>query len=400
MNLQTARNDPRVVLARRVVDLGRRYAWEKVARSKAVSVRDIPATPASVTRQWLTAVLCRQISGAEVVDFTVHDGTSGTSTRWGMRVVYNAAGQAAGLPEAVWVKTTAAFSQRLILGAANVIEGEIGFYRDIRPHVELHTPHPYFAEFDPLSWRSIVVIEDIGTTRGATFLSPREELSTADLEDLLADMAVLHGRFWNSPVIDLHPRWLKTPRQHLENISNFIGMRERSEIGLRRGASAVPPALLGRYDDLWRGLERALDLASQGTRTFLHGDSHVGNTFRSADGRTGFTDWQVCVKGHWSYDVAYIMTTALTVENRRRSERELLDFYLERLAAAGGERPSSDEAWLAYRQQLFYPLFAWLLTIGRAAFQPKMQTDETSLALIERTATAIDDLDAFAAVGL
>jgi hypothetical protein len=55
---------------------------------------------------------------------------------------------------------------------------------------------------------------------------------------------------------------------------------------------------------------------------------------------------------------------------------------------------------LAHRQQCFWPYTAWAFTIGRAAYQPKMQPVEICLAIVGRTATAVDDLDAFSAVGL
>lgn len=56
---------------------------------------------------------------------------------------------------------------------------------------------------------------------------------------------------------------------------------------------------------------------------------------------------------------------------------------------------SLSAATLAYRQQSF-----WAYTIGRAIYQPEMQPVDTCLAIVYRTATAIDDLDAFAALGL
>ncbi|HET6153265.1 MAG TPA: hypothetical protein VFE15_09915, partial [Marmoricola sp.] len=59
-----------------------------------------------------------------------------------------------------------------------------------------------------------------------------------------------------------------------------------------------------------------------------------------------------------------------------------------------------DDAWLRYRQAVFYAYSAWSFTIGRAFYQPKMQPDEVSLACINRVAAAIEDLDALGAVGL
>lgn len=398
--MSTTAPTSKVELAKRAAQVAGHVAWEKASRFKAISRSDIPASSQSVTKEWLTAVLCDAHPGAQVVNFSIVNASAGTSTRWGIDVTYNSKGQAAGLPRRVFVKTTTSFPQRLILGAANVIGGEIGFYSSIRPNLEIETPQGYFAGIDEQSWRSVVVLEDIAVTRGAQFSSPTTQVTLENMKDLVGDMASFHGRYWNDPSLEQHPDWLKSPLAHLEQISRFIGMRRRSEIGFQRAAAVQPAALNGRYDDLWTGLERSLDLASRGPQTFLHGDTHVGNTYTTSSGRMGFTDWQVIVRGLWAYDLAYIVTTALTVDDRRTHEHELVRYYLERLAETGVAAPSFDEAWLAYRQQTFYPCFAWLLTIGRSAIQPKMQTDATSLALLERTFTAIVDLESFAAIGL
>jgi aminoglycoside/choline kinase family phosphotransferase len=147
-------------------------------------------------------------------------------------------------------------------------------------------------------------------------------------------------------------------------------------------------------------MRRSMQILSRGPRTYLHGDLHIANTYRTQEGTMGIADWQVGLKGSWAHDVAYLITTALGVEDRRRCERELLDIYLQRLAAAGGGAVSRQAAWMAYRQATFYPYFAWVYTIGRSRLQPSFQPDEISLTMVERIATAIEDLDSLSAVGL
>jgi hypothetical protein len=57
------------------------------------------------------------------------------------------------------------------------------------------------------------------------------------------------------------------------------------------------------------------------------------------------SDWQVVHRGHWAWDVAYTMNAALTVEDRRAWDRELLGYYLECLSDAGGPALSFEAAW-------------------------------------------------------
>jgi|SRR5947209_9638305 len=177
-------------------------------------------------------------------------------------------------------------------------------------------------------------------------------------------------------------------------------MADRTTAGLERARAVVPRGLHARREDLREGMRRSMRVASERPHTYLHGDLHIANTYLTADGKVGVADWHVGLKGSWAFDYAYLMATALEVEERRASEHELLDFYLEQLEAAGGGRLPRQEAWAAYRQATFYPYFAWLYTLGRSRLQPRFQPEEVSLTLIERIAAAIDDLDSFGAIGL
>ncbi|MET0660717.1 MAG: aminoglycoside phosphotransferase family protein, partial [Steroidobacteraceae bacterium] len=97
---------------------------------------------------------------------------------------------------------------------------------------------------------------------------------------------------------------------------------------------------------------------------------------------------------NWSRDLSYTISTALTVEDRRRWERALLDVYAEELRRAGGPALDRDEVWRLYRQQLFTALAWWTVTLTPSPELPDMQPQHTAVEFIRRIATAIDDLDA------
>ena len=67
-----------------------------------------------VTNEWLTAVLCRDAPGAQVVGFSNPDGSSGSTERLALRVSYNDAGQNAGLPTELFTKAGSHVRQRLL----------------------------------------------------------------------------------------------------------------------------------------------------------------------------------------------------------------------------------------------------------------------------------------------
>jgi hypothetical protein len=277
--------------------------------------------------------------------------------------------------------------------------GEPGFYMEVRPTLEIEAPIGYFAAVDSRSWRSIVLIEDVSSTRGARFWRASSAIGRHQMEDLLTGAAAWHGPLWESARL-AQWGWLKSPADQMRVIDSLISLADRTRAGAERARAVIPPALRGRQDDLYAGMRRSMDILSRGPRTYLHGDLHIANTYSTQYGRMGIADWQVGLQGSWAHDYAYLVATSLEVEDRRRFERDLLDFYLERLAAAGGDAPSWEQAWMAYRQATFYPYFAWIYTIGRSRLQPAFQPDEISLRMIERIAATIEDLDSLGAVGL
>jgi hypothetical protein len=380
---------------RRVASVLASGARERLRGVGAVTPDDVPRSPREVTVAWLTAVLCADTPAAHVVSATPRGGSVGTTTREALEIDYDDSGTAAGLPTRLFVKCTTTLSQRLMLGLGGLINGEPGFYTRVRRGLEIEAPAGYFGAVDPRSWRSVVLIEDVASTRGASFCLPSTTITRDRIEDLLANMARWHGALWDSPRLD-EWAWLKTPAEQMRVIDALLAFADRTPAGAERARSV----LRGRTPDLVRAMRRSLQIASRGPRTYLHGDLHVANTYVTRDGTMGVADWQVGLKGSWAHDYAYLLVTALEVEDRRAWERDLLELYLERLAAAGGGAIPRAQAWDAYRRATFYPCFAWLYTIGRSRLQPRFQPDDVSLALLERIAAAIDDLDSLRAVGL
>jgi Phosphotransferase enzyme family len=388
---------PKLQLARKAALVGWHSVEEKIRQPTASTRYDVPISGRHVTTEWLTDVLCRETPGARVVSFHNPGGSSGTSERVALRVDYNAAGQSAGLPTELFTKATSSFGQRMLLGGAEVLEGEAIFYTELRKKSTVQAPHGYWGKVDPITWRSIVVMEDIAATRGATFMQPTTGFTRDQIGDLVDGLARMHGALWGDPAI----KRLKTPVDYLRLTSQFLDIRRRCEVGMERARAVIPPRLLGQADRLYEGTERAMRIATDEMQhTLLHGDAHAGQTYMTSSGGMGLADWQCVQRGGWAFDFAYLVNSSLEPEDRRAWQASLIEDYLAALQVHGGPTITFDEALLAYRQQCFWPYTAWAFTIGRAAYQPKMQPVETCLAIVGRTATAIDDLDAFSAVGL
>jgi Phosphotransferase enzyme family len=385
-------------LAGRAIAVGASTIAEKVRRRPARRIDEVPGAVADITDEWLTGWLCRDVPGAHVTSFTVPAGSTGTSTRAALRVSYNAEGTRAGLPTDLFVKLASSYRQRILLGSADAQRGEVVFFTTLRPKIDMETPVGYGGAADERSWKSAVLMEDVAATKGAIFVEPVHPLERKQVEDLVENLARMHGTMWEHPDLRALP---KTPLDHLRTISAFLDMRKRCSVGMERAKSVVSPGIYGYADRLWEGTRRAIDLATHSLpRTLLHGDAHVGQSYLTADGRMGWTDWQLTMQGGWAYDFAYFVSSACEPDSRKEWERDFLELYLERLTEHGGKPPTTEEAWRTYCQQLFYPWSAWAFTIGRAAYQPHMQPDDYSLAILRRMSHAIIDNDAFSAIGL
>jgi hypothetical protein len=367
---------------------------ERVTNVRPTSLEEVPPSGEALTKEWLTAALCRDVPGAAVVDFDVFGGSDGTSSRRALRVSYNAAGQEGRLPTELFMKSASSFQSRLMLVLGGVTESETIFYRDIRPELDrLRSPRSYYAAFDPRTARSIVLMDDL-SAQGWSFPDPMKDLvSRRDAEDMVDQMAYYHAAFWNDPRLAREFARLPTTELFQQRL-NEIGLEKRARVGIERCRSAMPPALYRRKDEILPATMRSLHLNSTGTPTLLHQDVHQGNWLRDPDGRMGLYDWQAVAKGEWALDFSYAMSVNLPIEDRRAWERELLERYLWRLGEEGvSKHPSFDEAWLRYRQQPFHVVIFALFTIGAGRLQPDMQPKDYMMRCWERIATFVDDHD-------
>jgi aminoglycoside phosphotransferase (APT) family kinase protein len=160
----------------------------------------------------------------------------------------------------------------------------------------------------------------------------------------------------------------------------------------------MPERLFRRRAEIWPATEASVARHEQLPHCLIHCDVHLKNWFVTKDNEMGLSDWQIVSAGHWSRDVVYTMTTALTIEDRRRWEKDLIRFYLDEMESMGVPRISEDDAWLNLRQQLMTALAFWTITLRPAEGMPDMQPERTTHEFLRRLYAAIDDhnaLDSF-----
>lgn len=334
----------------------------------------------------LTAAALSGVMGRKVESVSILDGEAGTSSRARLAVTGK------DVPESVFVKMSAATVATRMLGElARLGETEARFYKQLAPALGDGIPCSFGADFDPLTGRFVIVLEDM-TTSPCEFPDTLHPLSTDQMALLMETFAHLHGTFWGK----LPEKsggggefgWLSVPSKEATNLLTPALMK----MSARKLADRTTiPIESGRF--IWENYQAATHLVDAGTHTVLHGDSHPGNTY-FRDGRAGLLDWQVVRRGHPARDLAYTLVLGLPTADRRVAERDLLDVYCKALSSAGGPDFDRDELWTRYRQAVTYAFVSPLTTAGLGG----MQTEAISLEGLQRAVAAIEDLETVAAL--
>jgi thiamine kinase-like enzyme len=374
-------------------------AKERITNPRPVTLREIPPTPGHLTNEWLTLALCRGIPGAKVLDYELGPRSDGTSSRRTLRVEFDDTGREAGLTEWLFTKSGPGFMTRLVSAAVGLGAIESAFYAQLRPELVIEAPATRHSAYDPVTNRQLLIIDDVSHTRGAHFGNIlTRQLERGQAEQVIDTLAALHAQFWNTALRERFGDWLLDSYEWMARLNITINAPRRIAVGFKRAREVIPPRLYRRSKEVPATLMRSLKINIAGPQTLLHGDVHPGNWYVTGDNRMGLYDWQCVVRGGWARDIAYALSTHLTVENRRVWEQDLVARYCDRLAEAGCQVPKAEEAFLAYRQQMLHAMFMWLVTIGRYSLQPDMQPKDITLESVRRTCQAAEDLDSLAAI--
>jgi aminoglycoside phosphotransferase (APT) family kinase protein len=370
----------------------REYATEVLSNVPPMRAEDLPHSYESITPEWLTAILCRGSPDAKVTSYSLGPPDDGTSNRRRIYITYNAIGKAADLPPTVFCKSSQKLTHRLLQGNIGLMQGEVSFYNQFRPMLDINAPTPIWVRYSPKTYNSIIMLVDL-EAQGAQFCKHDTPITRQRTESQLSLLAELHGRYYGSPAVAQAP--IMTFEQLFKTNDDWLGLMVSCDKGFGAAERVIPERLFRRRGDIWQATLKSAAIHGTLPRTFTHNDVHPRNWYISNDGRMGLADWQTFAKGHWGRDLAYTLSSGLVVEERRLWEKDLIRFYLDRFQAAGGPVVHFEDAWKYYRQHLLSALTWWTVTNAPPANAPSyFQPEDATLAFIGRMTTAIDDLDA------
>ena len=346
----------------------------------------LPQNYQQIDCEWLGAALAEKFPGTTVTRVDFGTIINGTATKVRLLLDYNDTGHAHGLPPTMWYKGGLEAHSG---GAAmqSVYETEARFYHDLAPQLSMTLPDAYAVVFDPDSGQSGILLEDM-LARNARFGHATRPASPRLVASVLTQLARLHGAFWgdsalraNQPLTAGATTLASFLQSYLFEPANWERCRT-----LPRGKFLNDElADLKHMDTMMQTMlaqDRVLGVS------LVHGDAHLGNICILPGEQASFLDWQAVMVGHWAHDVAYFLTAAMTVADRRAHEHELIGHYCRELNAAGGSLTEAI-AWEEYRRHALYA-FCWF------PCNPEWQPEEVAATNAERAITAILDLDTLA----
>jgi hypothetical protein len=366
------------------------YDAEVAANRPALTAADVPLSYDAVTDRWLTAALCASDPDARVLSHRFGTVDDGTTNRRRLTVEYNEWGQASRLTERIFCKASFGVSNRFSLGPVGALEAEVAFYNHVRPYLKIEATEGVFAVVNE-AYNSVIMLKDISDTV-TEFCDHTTTMTRTRAESQMRTLAALHGAGASDPrLLAAHDKF-KSWYDFFHGTKGF-GLDQGAKAGFEAAGGMIPARTHARAPEVWAATERAVARSHERPKTIAHGDVHLKNWYVAGSGEMGLSDWQCTTIGHWGRDVSYTLGTALTVENRRAWERDLIRLYLEELARHGGPVVSFDQAWTIYREQMLPAMAWWTITLNPAPGMPEMQPRPTAVEFVTRLGTAMDDLD-------
>jgi Ecdysteroid kinase-like family len=355
---------------------------------------ELPKNPEDLTPELLTALISRMHPGISVksVDLTEIKGYGeqnvSTSARVKLTVAYGD-GTKASLPTQLVVKMSLDPSVAYCAQLHAIYANEVSFYNRLRPELDIEAPRGLGGYFDPATQRYALVLEDL-SLKSAHFPSVMQDIGLDDVRKVLRTLARLHARYWQSPRFKTDLSWVQTHTQgDVEDLMNgLISDSIAAEIQKEKYKRELVGRMRTSEPELRAGVAALKRHQSTLPQTLLHGDSHIGNTYLTADSG-GLLDWQIMVRGYAMHDVTYFITTALPIELRRKTERELLAFYRDSLQAHGvANPPDMASLWLEYCRA-----GVWGVYIGWMSCPVANYGWEVNIMSLLRVTTAFEDHD-------
>lgn len=265
---------------------------------------------------------------------------------------------------------------------ANAYANEIRFYRDLADTVDIRVPECFAAALG----------------EGGEFTLLLEDLAPAEVGDQIAGCTPEQARAAVLNLVGLHgPRWCDPALWEIDGM--LLPTEEIGELTQLTLAPAVDTfcaaldGLVSPQDAVTLHEAAALSgrwMSGRGERFgLLHMDYRLDNLLFDRDGSVCAVDWQGMAVGLPGRDVAFFLSTGLSIDDRRTHERAIVEEYHEHLTRYVPDF-TVDECWDDYRYGLVQTVF---ITVFGLVYGTRTERgDRMFAAMTERGCAAIRDL--------
>ncbi|CAN5604965.1 phosphotransferase [soil metagenome] len=271
---------------------------------------------------------------------------------------------------------------------AGAYRTEVDFYRHLAPTVAIRVPRCWHASVSEDATDFLLLLDDLAPAEQGDQIAG---CTPAEAEAAAVNLAGLHGPRWCDPtlvdgtlaVVDADQGDLLA--EVLEPMTalftdRFAGRISPEDQEVLERVPAVAGAWLSGRPERFAP---------------VHGDYRLDNLMFAPDGGpVTALDWQTLSLGLPARDLAFLLATGLSVEDRRAHEDDLVAAYHQALLAHGVTGYDVAQCHDDYRFSMFQaPL---IIVLGCAVGTPSERGDEMFLTMTERSCAAIRDLDPFA----
>ena len=326
-------------------------------------------------------------SGARVEEVGAGAGVMGQVMR--CHLDYDEADERA--PASVIVKLPSATAKNRRMGKRLALyRREYDFYRTLASRLPVPTPRLLYGHFEPKSHRFVLVLEDI---RGMAVVDQIAGATPAQAKQAVRTLARLHGAYWNRVHEPLLSGCYDSNNPKLQRVVQVVYLANLVRT-LKYFGNAFSSTTRQLAETIGLGVADHMAALRAGPRTFTHGDYRLDNLFFGDGDEDGVTiiDWQVSGLSCGLYDLGYFLAGNLTIPDRRRIERDVVEEYHEILCRSGATGFPFDECWRSYRQNTLAGLLTSVIVCGGLDLDDDRARRLAEIGL-KRSLAAIEDLD-------
>jgi Phosphotransferase enzyme family len=349
----------------------------------------LPRSVEELTPEWLESALRIRCPGIKVTAAAIDKVIWGTATKVLMTATYGGKHDGNGPQQKLCIKGELDERVRKAIGAVTItgtqIEAE--FFNDLASELGIPLLRHWYGGSEP--GMGILILDNMDVPK-ARFGAPTEPWSPDLVAKALEILAGLHAATWGRKYPNF--AWLHVGSTAVRQYNEFLMSEQhwRDHFSIP-GVFQLPSALKDRERDM-RALRALWRHDDANAHCVIHGDAHLGNTYVDASGQPFFIDWAGPCYSIWAFDVSNFVGGALTVADRRATEKDLVNHYLDKFTACGGPALDRKEAWMDYRRHFLNGL-VW------ATLPTELQSNENVHAMGERYSAALIDHDSLAALG-